>query len=496
MPARSRAIRTAIQTCAALVLLSVGASRPARSVGSHEHFVGPSGTRAAQGTRRDPWSLEWALAGADGRVHPGDTVWLLNGVYPGTEFRTELNGTPTARITFRQYPGARATIDGRLLARGAYLDFWGFEIMQSDPLAHPEIQLLDARTDHGRFINLILHDANTHGVNFWTPGVDAELYGCIVYNNGTHENLDHGTYVHNDSGVKRIEDNVFFLNYARGIQVYATPKNDVLRNVHVVGNVSFNNGIISNRSSHVNLLISAEARTEGMTAEDNMLFFSDNEGSNIRLGHYSPSFNGDIIVRNNYAAGGAIGLEMPVRWDRAVVEGNTWLGSGEMVRLPGGREPLAPALRWRDNRYGTDTRAPAWRVGAQRNDFEAFRRATGLGADDEVLGPAPFTPRVFVRPNRYEAGRAHIVIYNWDRRPVVPVNVAGVLHQGDRYEVRNVQALFGPPVASGTYRTGATIDIPMQGVKPPAPLGPRRSARPAPRTGPDFDVFLLTRPTP
>lgn len=464
---------------------------------SHNHYVGPSGSSAANGSQDNPWSLEWALSGAGGRIVPGDTVWLQSGVYRGTEFRTALRGTAAARITFRQLRGARATIDGRLLARGAYLDFWGFEIMQSDPLAHPEIQLLDARTDHGRFINLILHDANTHGVNFWTPGIEAELYGCIVYNNGTHENLDHGVYVHNEAGVKRLEDNVFFANYARGIQVYASAKNDVLRNVRVEGNVSFNNGVISNRSTRVNLLISAQARTEGMSAVDNMLFFSDNQGINIRLGHYSPSFNGDVVVQDNYAAGGAVGLEMPVRWDRATVEGNTWLGSDEMVRLAGGHEPLQPALRWRDNHYGKDPGAPAWRVGTRRYDFEGFRRATGLGTDDQVLSPAPSAPRVFIRPNRYEAGRAHVVIYNWDRRPVVSVNVAGVLQPGDRYEVRNVQALFDPPVASGTYGgAGATIDIPMQGVRPPAPLGRNRPTRPAPRTGPDFDVFLLTRTTP
>ena len=462
---------------------------------AHDYYVGPYGTSAARGTQDSPWSLDWALSGAGGRVAPGDTVWLQNGVYRGTEFRTELRGTPTDRITFRQLPGARATIDGRLLARGAYLDFWGFEIMQSDPLAHPEIQLLDARTNHGRFINLVLHDANTHGVNFWTPGIDAELYGCIIYNNGTHENLDHGVYVHNDAGVKRIVDNVFFANYARGIQVYASAKNEVLRNVYVEGNVSFNNGTISRRSSRVNLLISAEARTEGMTATGNLLFFSDHQGSNIRLGHYSPSHNGDVVVQDNYAAGGAVGLEMPVRWDRATVDGNTWLGSTEMVRVPDG--PLPPALQWRDNRYGIDAGGPAWRVGTRRYDFEGFRRATGLGTSDQVLGAGPWAPRVFVRPNRYEAGRAHIVIYNWDRLPVVAVDVAGVLRAGDHYEVRNVQALFDPPVASGTYSgTGATIDIPMQGVRPPVPLGLNRTARPAPRTGPDFDVFLLTRTTP
>ena len=65
-----------------------------------------------------------------------------------------------------------------------------------------------------------------------------------------------------------------------------------------------------------------------------------------------------------------------------------------------------------------------------------------------------------------------------------------MLRPGDRYAVRNVQALFGAPVASGTY-AGGTIALPMAGVKPPVPIGVASS--PAPVTGPAFDVFLLTR---
>jgi hypothetical protein len=74
----------------------------------------------------------------------------------------------------------------------------------------------------------------------------------------------------------------------------------------------------------------------------------------------------------------------------------------------------------------------------------------------------------------------------------VPVDVSGVLKPGDRYEVRNFQALFGAPVASGVYH-GGTIDIPMTGVTPPASIG--RVTRTPPKTGPAFDVFLLTSPS-
>ena len=62
---------------------------------------------------------------------------------------------------------------------------------------------------------------------------------------------------------------------------------------------------------------------------------------------------------------------------------------------------------------------------------------------------APATTKVFVRPNKYEPGRSHVVVYNWGRQSEVAVDLSGVLRAGNRYEVRNVQALFGAPVVSG-----------------------------------------------
>ena len=70
-----------------------------------------------------------------------------------------------------------------------------------------------------------------------------------------------------------------------------------------------------------------------------------------------------------------------------------------------------------------------------------------------------------------------------------------MLNSGDHYEVHNVQDLFGAAVVSGTLAAGtSTITIPMAGVPAPAPVGVHRS--PAPKTGPEFDTFLVTRLTP
>lgn len=470
---------------AALTAGLAGAGGPAASIRGGHH-VAPHGTARGDGSAAHPWSLAAALAGAGGRIHPGDTVWLRGGTYRGA-FRTTLEGAPGHWIVFRQHPGERATIDGTLRADGAYLAFWGFEIMQSAPSTYG----LQANTDHGRFINLVVHDAGTQGVSFWTPAVDAELYGCIIYNNGSHENLDHGVYVHNEDGTKLIADNVFFNNLARGIQVYASRNNPLIRNVRVEGNVSFDNGSISTVvTGRENLIFNAPVPTSGMVGIANMLYFAGPEGINLRTGKYAPQNNRDIELRDNYAAGGKIGLEMDEPWQQATVTGNVFIGSRDVVQVGGA--DLAGHYRWANNTWVRQSGARAWRYQDKPYDWRSWQRASGLGRTDRVLPEPPTQTRIFVRPNRYEAGRANIVVYNWGRQQVVSVEAASLLRPGDRYEVHNVQALFGPPVASGVF-DGKPIRIPMQGVAPPVPIG--RVLRQPPRTGPGFDVFLLTSPS-
>jgi hypothetical protein len=472
------------RSAAALLCLTITGPVPS-GARSPSHYVAPTGSMGADGTRAHPWDLATALAGANGAVQPGDTVWLLGGTYRGT-YRTDLGGGPGRYIVFRQLPGARATIDGTLRADGSYLAFWGFEILQSDPVGAGTYGL-QANTNAGRFINLTIHDVGTQGVSFWTPGVDAELYGCIVYNNGSHANLDHGVYAHNEIGTKQLTDNVFFNNFARGIQIYASPKNAALNNFVVDGNVSFNNGTISGRVGRINLLISAQVPTAGMVATNNMLYFSPGtDGINIRLGNYAAANNHDVALRGNYAGGGRLGLEMVKPWNQATVEQNVFVGEGEMVRVGSAGNAR---YHWVGNRYYRDPGALAWRYGQRPTSFADWRQATGLGATDAALLNPPDT-KVFIRPNKYESGRAMIVVYNWRGAATVSVDVASVLRAGDEFELRNVQAVFDAPLLSGTYR-GDSIAIPMTGVTPPPPTG-RPNARP-PRTAPTFDVFLLTR---
>ncbi len=95
---------------------------------------------------------------------------------------------------------------------------------------------------------------------------------------------------------------------------------------------------------------------------------------------------------------------------------------------------------------------------------------------------------IAVRPNRYERGRANIVVYNWNHAASVTVSLAGIVERGARYEVLDAQNFFGAPVRRGTYQ-GAPIELPMTGLTAAQPNG--RVPRPHVHTAPEFSVFVV-----
>ena len=469
---------------AALLCLGIDRSPAAR------YYASPGGSPAGDGSRHRPWDLATALSGGRGMVRPGDTIWLRGGTYAG-RFDGTLTGTSSAPIVVRQYPGERATIDGNLHVHGAYAIYWGFEITQTSPPANAN-DALETYGPNCKFINLVIHDAGKQGISFWEDEGTSELYGSIVYNNGTHENFDHGVYAASEGGEKWIVDNIVFDNLAYGIHVYAGSRHPFLSNVHVRGNTAFNTGAISRDGpQNANLLIGGDVLTEHMSADSNLLYFPGTTGRNLRLG-MPRGDNRDILVRGNYVVGGAVTLLMN-GWAKAEVVDNEFVGAADIVDLTA-RGSLA-AHMWRHNTYVRDPAAHAWRYQSGAYDLASWQAATGLGSTGTASAAPPTTPRVFVRPNKYEPGRATIVVYNWGRRPTVTVDVSNVLRVGARFELRNVQDLFGPPVVSGAY-AGGTIEIPMTGVELPRPAGRGQAPALPSRTGPAFDVFILTSGAP
>jgi uncharacterized protein YjdB len=470
-------------------------------------YVAPTGLSSGDGSSGRPWNLQTALNGAGGRVHPGDTIWLRGGTYTGA-INTTVTGTAAAPIIVRQYPGERAVLDANagtsgstrgdfFIVSGSYVTFWGFEVMNSDPNRTSDTRpnLVIANASHLKFVNLIVHDG---GIGFYTypEQSDIEIYGCLIYNNGWQQpdfGNGHGIYSKSSAGPVYLRDNIIFNQFGYGIHVYANAGSGGVNNIHVEGNVSFNNGAIDTdpvNSPNANILYGGGDPATGGSIVDNMTYFSPNVGTHNLMVGYSGTANIDLTVLNNYAAGGRTVFEVG-SWRSLTMAGNSAFGAASNpVNL---RSAATGGFQLSNNRYYRDPALRAWLYSGTSYTFSGWQQAAGVGATDQAQAATPTQPQVFVRPSRYEFGRGNVIIYNWGRQSSVPVDLSGVLQVGARYEIRNVQNFFATPVASGTYG-GGTISIPMSGVTAVQPIG--GSPTSPPRTGPDFDVFIVVTVSP
>jgi len=342
-----------------------------------------------------------------------------------------------------------------------------------------------------KFVNLLVHDG---GIGFysWAQQTNVEVYGSIFYNNGWQGPVQgggHALYLKSDAGPLVIKDNIMFNQFGYGTQVYSEPGDGGLANITMDGNVSFNNGSVSTQyatSGNANILFGGVVPIQNGRAINNMTYFSPGYGVyNLVMGFESYS-NANMTLQNNYAVGGKYVLSVG-KWSDFTVSDNRLFGASSVVQI---KDTALAGFVWRTNTYRRDPLAAAWQYQGTDYPFSAWTVKTGLGLTDVTLPASPTTPQVFVRRNAYEAGRATVIVYNWGRSASVSVDLSTVLSPGSTYEVRNVQDLFGAPVASGTF-SGASISIPMGGVSPPTPIG--GAAHAPPQTGPDFDVFIVTQ---
>ncbi|HWC75755.1 MAG TPA: Ig-like domain-containing protein, partial [Gemmatimonadales bacterium] len=474
------------------------------STGTHSGwYASPSGTSSGDGSAARPWSLQTALDGGNGRVQPGDTIWLRGGTYSGT-FSSGLNGTAASWIVVRQYPGERATLDGGttagdvLTVNGSYTMYWGFEIMVSGTQRFGAAGTGTGLRGDGvyvnsahdlKLINLIVHDVG-HGTYLENTAHNIEIYGWIIYNGGYQDNIrsdGHGIYIKGDGiGWKVARDNVIFNQFGFGIHGYAET-NTQLKQLVFDGNAVFNSGTPSSYENP-NMQLGGLTIADNDTVTNNMTYYSPGVTSSgnggVRIG-YNSTANGTAVFRNNYIVGGTLTLDLGY-WSNLTVQGNTIAGPSVLLVQHDGASPSTQ--HWSGDMHYRDPTSAAWMIGNSSFNFANWQSRAGASTD-QASGTLPAAPKVFVRPNRYEAGRGTIVIYNWTLQSSVSVDLSGVVTPGNRYEVRNVQDIFGTPVVSGTYN-GGMIAVPMNGVTPPQPIGGAFGS--LIKTGPNFDVFIVT----
>jgi hypothetical protein len=424
-----------------------------RSAFAADFYVAPApaGASTNNGTIDSPWDLQTAFAHPSA-VKQGDTIWLRGGVYAGI-FHSRLIGTESAPITVASHPGEWARIDSpagtggdTFLVTGQWTVYRDVELFSSDATQVRNRTYLAPNSPHNKFVNMIIHDVGNNSF-----GRGNEIYGSIFFNNGTDgSGLSHDLYTQNNNPAvpARIVDCIIFNGYAFGIHAYAT--NGFLRGIDMIGNILFQSGVAQTNGDRKDNIIVASVNThpEKIVLRENMTWAPSAGARSVSFGRYQND-NYDISLFDNYLIGTT---RFSNQWRSVTMTGNTFYSLAIDVdsNVKSGDHPQNTHLTTR-----------------------------------------PTQNKIFIRPNAYEAGRAHIAVYNWEGADHVDVSLSGVVEAGDKIEIRNAQNYFAAPVFSGTY-SGGSISLPMTGLAPAQPLGPGK-IDPAEMTGKNFNVFVVRK---
>ena len=86
---------------------------------------------------------------------------------------------------------------------------------------------------------------------------------------------------------------------------------------------------------------------------------------------------------------------------------------------------------------------------SESGDLDWWRQRTGFDTSSTFQSGQLPSDRVTIVPNRYEAGRALIVIENWTKTSLVTIDLtrAGLV-AGQRFEIRDPKNYHGPAPVS------------------------------------------------
>lgn len=459
---------------------------------ANSFYVALNGIASNNGSYNLPWDIVTAF-NHPATLRPGDTLWIRGGRYFGTDavnqntvsgFLCNINGTKDNPIVIRVYPGERAILDGgnrphpvapdpnfdsyTLGVLGSNLCFWGLEFCNSNMSSRSDstagfrwrVRGVVSAGTRLRFINNLFYDLG-NGIEAFSGCEECEYYGNIVFNNGwSHLGVrghGEGMYAQNVNFTKTVKDNIFFNQFDHGLIIYGSSQSTI-NNFKIIGNIVFGNGTPNDDPNGWGFLFgkSNQSSGRGMNFEirQNYLYnrFDYQRSNNMDLSYQSGL--SDVILTDNYSVGrNAIKYNIPIL--NFTSSNNTFIG--EVTQIP---------LQQVDNGM---------------NEIRSSQNLPTINA-------------IFIRPNDYESGRAHIVIYNWENKKMETVDLNQIgLNDGDAYEIYDVQNILGEPVIKGIYNAANTeITLPMDltQVTPVIGEGVPRQIK---HTDPVFNTFLVKK---
>jgi len=236
-----------------------------------QFYVSPAGSDSHAGTLAAPWrtaqhAFDYARA--------GERVCFRAGAYPMTNssgYNQVLShsGSSNSRITFTNYPGEVAVIEGSTRVDAAYVTFQGSPVTApglifAGPGAH-NMDLIDVMNSHDvTFDHVEIRQGSYHAGLYQYGGYNIKVTGCYIHDNGRpgYFNTDQGIYWDATTGTGNlIANNVIEHNVAMGVQLYPAPTGVVVQENTIVNNGNY--GMVAYGSGHeiVNNILSSNGNS-------------------------------------------------------------------------------------------------------------------------------------------------------------------------------------------------------------------------------------------
>lgn len=463
-------------------------------------YASPNGNPSNSGDSESaPWSLSFALSSASSLV-PGDSLLLMDGVYEGN-YVSEISGTSGSPIRILAInPGAaiidigkNRTAETALRINGNNTWFIGLHITSSSTIRKSDASNGNATVlyesgiavfgDNNKLINCWVYDVVGGGLELWRSGLNLEVYGCVIFNNGsqgTTRGTGHGMYIQHDEldFPKVIRNNFVFQNASQGINIYTTnPPNG---GVIVDRNVSFNSGVIADFNS----LLSRPPHNLTVGSRNNIsidmrflgnIFYADFQGGrlnkdivrNVTLGRtFFP--NSDFRFIENRIYGGGSQVEL-VPLTRLEFRGNTLFNTqGSFIDLLG-TDKTYTAANWDLNTY---VNLSGESEPFDDLNFSDWKSTFGFDSGSQLLTSPENSVETLVTKNAYEPNVYYVTILNFGGSDQVSVDFIGQgILSGQNYEIIDVQNPFDNDQKVEGAFNGSTIQFPMNWTESLQPKG-------------------------
>jgi hypothetical protein len=483
-------------------------------------YASPTGS--GDGSITNPWAIDAAMSYTNDSVQPGDIIWLRGGTYGvGTNFYyCGLQGTSNSPIVIRQYPGERAIVAGTIVDKtpsfpvANYITFWGFEMMNGG--AHTNSQEgpgpigrpggLNITGISQKAINLVIHDTGEAAIGGGSSATNSvlEIYGCIIWGTGDYDTNMPGysvtnpvtrgspLYLQNKYNTFTVSDNISSRNFTTGMKAYS--EEGYANGFIFEGNVVFGcpfagievediNNSITNASVINNYTYHCLKTPMGYSSESKM------------AQHYSLVYSNNYLVNSPGVGTAALWLK---KWRTMQVVGNTvittcqsndwYVGNGVGESSVGGHfvelYPVTNAVlsytinsnayyggveqngAWYDEGIFHHTYTPfvyhlindAYDGTNGLQSFVYWQSSHGFDLNSTYTTNMPTANFVVVRPNKYEVGRGHIVVFNWQSNSTASVDISSLgLVNGQRFEVRDAQNYLGTPCITTNYNSAQPL---------------------------------------